>query len=371
MRVLVWQWGRSGGGPRYAYELSRALRVHCGIDCFLSMAQQTDIFAHVDRSAVNIPASTYDGKFGFLARSLRINKYIAPIISRVRALEPQIALNAMPAYWDLPFARRLQQAQIPFVTIIHDATAHPGDNYPFFHTLQRRMIMASSGIVTLSNFVAERLRDYGSLKDVPHTTIPHVVFDFEELKLPAPKIPDYQIGRPLRLLLIGKIKSYKGLKPLTEALQLLSPAQVQLRIAGTIEERHEADILQQKFDAELRPGWLTDTEVFANIDWADVVIFPYIEASQSGTIPAAYKRARPVVVTPVGGLPEQVENGVTGLVTESASASAIAKAITAIIQDPALLRSCAQGALRLATNGWSWPQIAPRFAAFLSEVAKR
>ena len=37
---------------------------------------------------------------------------------------------------------------------------------------------------------------------------------------------------------------------------------------------------------------------------ASVVVLPYIEASQSGIIPIAYRFGKPVVATTVGGLPE-------------------------------------------------------------------
>ncbi len=53
------------------------------------------------------------------------------------------------------------------------------------------------------------------------------------------------------------------------------------------------------------------SELFAA---ADVVVLPYVEASQSGAVPLAYAAEKPVVVTAVGGLPEAVEDGRTGLV---------------------------------------------------------
>ena len=35
MRVLVWQWGRRGGGPRYAVELVSGLGARAGVEAML------------------------------------------------------------------------------------------------------------------------------------------------------------------------------------------------------------------------------------------------------------------------------------------------------------------------------------------------
>jgi glycosyltransferase involved in cell wall biosynthesis len=53
---------------------------------------------------------------------------------------------------------------------------------------------------------------------------------------------------------------------------------------------------------------LTDAEFIYLIQTADILLFPYIEASQSGTIPIAIAEGKVIVTSDVGGLPEQVKN---------------------------------------------------------------
>jgi glycosyltransferase involved in cell wall biosynthesis len=351
-------------------ESSRALRTECGIETALSLPVHAEALAQSDGSIVEFPVTTYRNTFEFAARTLRVGRHIAPVVAGTKTLRPHIALNTMPAYWDFFFVRALRRMHIPFVTIVHDATVHPGDRFPLFDSMQRHVVRESAGIVTLSDFVASRLRERGWLGRLPHTTIPLPSFDFDEIDLPEPEAPEFGGDRPLRLLLVGRMKAYKGLHLFTEALQRLAPGKVQVRVAGTVEDRRQVDILRHKFNAELRLGWLSDAELFACMDWADVIVLPYVEASQSGVVPLAYKRARPVVATPVGGLPEQVRHGATGLLAKDASADAIADAIAALIETPALVRSCAEGALDLATGAWSWRQVAPRLAGFLQQVAE-
>ena len=60
---------------------------------------------------------------------------------------------------------------------------------------------------------------------------------------------------------------------------------------------------------------------------ADLVVLPYISATQSGIAQIAYGFEKPVIVTDVGGLPDVVEDGKTGYVVESQNEAAIADAV--------------------------------------------
>ena len=73
---------------------------------------------------------------------------------------------------------------------------------------------------------------------------------------------------------------------------------------------------------------MTDREIESLISTHSVVVLPYSEASQSGIIPICTALKRPVVVTPVGGLTEQVISGITGIIAASHSAADIASALT-------------------------------------------
>src|SRR5437868_5764195 len=71
---------------------------------------------------------------------------------------------------------------------------------------------------------------------------------------------------------------------------------------------------------------------------ASVVVLPYIEASQSGVIPLAYSAGKPVVATEVGGLPEMVEHGRTGLLVPPRDAAQLADAVVRLLLDRKLRR---------------------------------
>jgi glycosyltransferase involved in cell wall biosynthesis len=79
---------------------------------------------------------------------------------------------------------------------------------------------------------------------------------------------------------------------------------------------------------------------------AAVVVLPYLEASQSGVVPIACAFGKPVVVTDVGGLPEVVEDGVTGFVVAPGDETALADAIVRVLSDDDLRRRLGDNARR-------------------------
>jgi glycosyltransferase involved in cell wall biosynthesis len=60
---------------------------------------------------------------------------------------------------------------------------------------------------------------------------------------------------------------------------------------------------------------------------ADVVVLPYLSATQSGIAQIAYNFDTPVIATDVGGLGEVVRDGITGYVIPPADPQALAKSI--------------------------------------------
>ena len=60
---------------------------------------------------------------------------------------------------------------------------------------------------------------------------------------------------------------------------------------------------------------------------ADLVVQPYVSATQSGISQIAFAFGKPVLATAVGGLPDVVENGETGFLVPPADARAVARAV--------------------------------------------
>ena len=373
MTVLVWQWGRFGSGPRFAFELEQALSQSCGYRTLLSLAEGAELMqSAVCRGAVDLPLYTYASPAEFVWRSLGLYKVLRPLLQRLKAKPPDAAIVPMMGYWDIVFMRELVRMGVPVVSIAHDVEVHPGDRFHLLVQLQRRMFHMSQGIITLTDFVARQLQSRVELDGKVHATIPHPAFAFPDFELSPPQLPEAKADRPLRLLMAGRLKRYKGLELLAEALKRLGDSQaVSLRVVGAPQDDRDIEVLRALPGVEFDLGWKTDREFLAHLDWADATVLPYVEASQSGAAPMSLARARPVIVTPVGGLPEQVRNRVTGIVAEDVTSAALANAIRRFAEDRALLLRCGQNALRYAETELGWNTLAPRYAEVLEAVMAR
>ena len=278
----------------------------------------------------------------------------------LRAQRPEVAICAMPGIWDFFIARRLQELDIPIITIVHDAQSHPGDYFgPVYH-VQRHLIQQSAGVITLSDFVAHELSRRGLLNGKVHATIPHIPFFFPDIDLPSPNLPKYPKRPVLRLLVAGRLQAYKGLELLVEALKYLPESGLQVRVVG----KGNSKTLRKLASLEridFHQGWCSERELIAHIDWTDVVLAPYTEATQSGIITLALDRWRPVIATPVGGLPEQVKHERTGLIAQDISARAIADAILRFYEQPQLFLYCREHIYKKSRTKKIWAHLAQQF----------
>jgi glycosyltransferase involved in cell wall biosynthesis len=82
-------------------------------------------------------------------------------------------------------------------------------------------------------------------------------------------------------------------------------------------------------------GLLPQAELFALYRAADVIVVPSVWPEPlSRVLLEAMRMARPVVATAVGGTPEAVEHGVTGLLVPRLDPEALAKAVIELLLDP-------------------------------------
>jgi glycosyltransferase involved in cell wall biosynthesis len=89
-------------------------------------------------------------------------------------------------------------------------------------------------------------------------------------------------------------------------------------------------------------------------------VLPYLEASQSGVVPVAYAFGKPVVATRVGGLPDVVEHGQTGLLVPPGDSQSLARAVIDLLTDDARRRDMGARARRFAETELSWSRIGQR-----------
>jgi glycosyltransferase involved in cell wall biosynthesis len=317
MRVLVWQWGRRGAGPRVAAEFARGFASVPSVEAALSLSSDAEILRGPDAPHCDLPVPTYRTALGFALRALTSPLLVPRLARRIRALAPDVALCAMPAPLDLTMAAALRRAGVPFLVVVHDADAHPGDGFPGQMALQRALVRRADGLVALSAHVAARLEAQGAIRGRPllRAALPPLAFG------PAPPPPALTHGGPLRLLSFGRLLPYKGLDLLAGALQILGPrADLTVRVVGSGPESPALAWLRGMPGVAVENRWVPEAELAALLAWSDALVLSHREASQSGVAAAAIAARRWVVATRVGGLAEQLAGEPLAILCEPTAA---------------------------------------------------
>ncbi len=139
------------------------------------------------------------------------------------------------------------------------------------------------------------------------------------------------------VLYFGYVRSYKGLHLLIDAMKIASgalggPDELTALAVGEFYDgeqsyREQVQRLGLKESVRFVPEYVPNDKVALYFSAADVVVLPYLSATQSGIAQIAYNFDKPLIVTDVGGLAEVVRDGVSGLVVPPANPQALADAI--------------------------------------------
>ncbi|BCK75927.1 lipopolysaccharide core biosynthesis mannosyltransferase [Acetobacter aceti NRIC 0242] len=334
-RVLVWQWGRRGGGPRFGLNLAQAIARLPGREVMLSLSRRAEIltapgFPHGAMTVWQV--ETYGSLSGLLVRVLGAPVVIPRLLRKLRFWQPDLAICAMTGPIDLLMACALRCAGVPLVVVVHDALPHPGDGFPLQHTLQNILIRQAQGIVALTHHVAHQLREQVGMQEREIMVASLPPFDYPVLHGKSRGMPPVERPPgPVRLLMFGRLLSYKGLDLLLEALKRLSPTlEYECRIVGSGPDSSELRKLAALPHVAVENRWVEEEEIASLVDWADAMVLPYREASQSGVGAVAIAAGKQVLATRVGGLAEQFA-GLPGVTLCDVDVTALTDALEALI----------------------------------------
>jgi glycosyltransferase involved in cell wall biosynthesis len=221
---------------------------------------------------------------------------------------------------------------VPSCFLCHNALPHESSRVD---RLLLRYAFSSARV-----FIAHSRQDYDDLRALrpdaivhrnPHPT--YETFAAEQTLPPAAAKVELGLTGKRVLLFFGFVREYKGLDVLLEAMQDLDPADgYHLAIVGEFYEdpekyRGRLDRLRARGQLTLIDRYVPNEEVSVYFSASDIVMVPYLSATQSGVIQIAYAFEKPVVATTVGGIPEVVIDGATGFLVSPGDPRAMAGAV--------------------------------------------
>jgi len=231
---------------------------------------------------------------------------------------------------------------------------------PVSRSVARAAVRRTDAVRTVSPFTSSLVRALGVEPAATFTTY----FDVSAFAAspPAP-LPD----RP-RALFVGVLERYKNVHGLADAWRRAAPdvPEATLHLVGRGREREVAEALVRDFPG--RVTWdeqLPSEGVAAALDAATLLLLPSFSEGLPRVAMEAFARGRPVIGARAGGIPDIVEDGVSGLLVPPGDAAALAAALVRVLGDPELAQSLAAGA---RAAGPRWLQTPEEFAARTREL---
>jgi glycosyltransferase involved in cell wall biosynthesis len=172
-----------------------------------------------------------------------------------------------------------------------------------------------------------------------------------------------------RLLVhVGRLAPQKGQRELLEAVGRLPP-DVRVALVGEDVEFQGAFRAELEAAADGRAiftGYRADAR--AIIAAADIFVLPSWIEGQPLVVLEAMAEARPIVATAVGGIPELVEDGISGVLVPARNAPALAAALADLLTDAPRARALGVAARRRAEERFSIASSAARVLAVYAEI---
>ncbi|MGO4709806.1 glycosyltransferase family 4 protein [Chryseobacterium sp. 2TAF14] len=291
--------------------------------------------------------------------SYQIHQYLKEINPDVIIID-----NSMLTYFvsTLTFRKKM-------LLVVHDPFLHSGENLfvdrflrkIHFSLIQQKMLLnenQKNEFISYYNY---------SPKDI-HTSFLSV-YDF----LNYFKTDESVDPGNFNILFFGRISPYKGIKFLLDAfVAILSTKKytdITLTIAGSGDFDFDIEPYKKYPEIKIINEFIIPENLANLIFNSSVVVCPYIDATQSGVVMSAYAFKKPVIATNVGGLPEMVQDQLTGIIIEPKNSESITNAILELYNNSYLLETMSQNIEKLYFSGEkSWTSSANRFIESLKNI---
>jgi len=176
-----------------------------------------------------------------------------------------------------------------------------------------------------------------------------------------------------RVTYLGVVKEAKGVYELLDAFAAVAAKHFEARLvvagSGELEKLRYKACERDLYDAIDTPGWIDGAEKDAVLRDASVFVLPsHFEALPMALL-EAMAAGLPVIATRVGGIPDVVTDGRDGVLVEARDAEGLARAIDALLDDPARRAELGRAARRRISESFSAAVVLPRVEGVWERLA--
>jgi N-acetyl-alpha-D-glucosaminyl L-malate synthase BshA len=309
--------------------------------------------------------------------------YDLALASRMAEVAELYSLDLLHVHYAIPhsvsalLARQMLAARsrrLPFVTTLHgtDITLVGLDRS--YLPITRHAIQESDGVTSISDYLRDKtIADFEIER--PIETIPN----FVNCDLYTPIKDEVTRARcrshyaaPDESLLIH-LSNFRPVKRVTDAVKIFAriarerPAQ--LVLVGDGPDRSAAEWLAHDLGIHARVHFLGKQErVSELLALADLLLMPS-ELESFGLVALEAMACKvPSIATRVGGVPELIDDGVTGLLFPVGDVEAMAAGALSLLADPDRLETMRDAARRTAQKRFCSSLVVPKYVRFYEQV---
>jgi glycogen synthase len=252
--------------------------------------------------------------------------------------------------------------------------------------LEQALLEGASFLAANSQATVKALTNvYQIPLSVPHQVLPYGIAPVPESAVrlyncgrPAPVAVESS-SRPIEVLFLGRLEKRKGIHDLLAAIpQVVAAApHVRFTIAGADNSLYDGFQARtgQTYGAwfahrhpDLAPyvqflGGVSDEQLNQLYQSCDLFVAPSLYESFGLIYLEAMNYGKPVIGCQAGGIPEVVDNGVTGVLIEPEAPQALAEAILHLVRSPELLHAMGLAGRRRLLDRFTYLHMARSFAA--------
>jgi len=300
----------------------------------------------------------------------------------VRCVRPDVVLTHNLQGFSTAVMPAIKRAGVPLVHVPHDyallcaqtALWRDGQGCGFqserctgcrLLTAPRRTHLSSvDAVITVSRSLLDFHRLHGLFEDTPAAVIYNALQPAHRIQ---ERIRERGDGHVFTFGYMGRVERSKGIETLLDAAARLEAQgfRFKLLVAGRVEPGY-LEVLRARWplDNVDYVGFVNAAEFLGDID---TLVFPseWLEALGNGVF-EAFAQGVPVIGSAVGGIPESIDEGVTGFTYESGNADELSRHMARLLGDPDLRRILGTAALAKAQE-----YLAPRRAAEYTEFLER
>ncbi len=234
-----------------------------------------------------------------------------------------------------------------------------------------KAVRAADGVMGVSQYALD------CYKDVMQVTPSKIDVPVEDIFRSVPELVE-----PEGVLFVGGIKKLKNLFTAIAAMGevVKTHPNAKLWVCGAVSDHHSAQMMNRLFEVNLSRanspiahsvefmGVVDRIKIAELLEKSACLVLPSRQESSPCVIAQSTTAGRAVVASPVGGIPEMVEEGITGWLVDPDDVQCYAARLTRLLSDSKLARKMGNAAREAALERYDRRRVARRILEICGAV---